>query len=864
MKSLLISQKTIAALLAAIVCVFMFHSTSEAQNEITGPWLWMIAPTEKDQGGAASTDIDSLAVASGGTVTEADVAANGASEGDIVGNYAWTLSTIRGAGIDNTLNYAGEIDNVTDVLKRIGWTDSGVLDHSSYALITLESAMAHDNVTMNVGSDDSIKVWLNGEEVYKNPINRGSGGYQDSFSVNLKQGDNLLLVKVSQGWGNWTMFVGIDADVIQKVPTKTDNTTVPSQPVMEEPEYVYWADFISGKIQRSYLDGSNVQDVITDLERPIGITIDSTNGQLYWNDTNGVSTIKRANLDGTNIELLLTGDQSKKEGMALDLSAGKMYWIHQISPLSMHQTIQRANLDGSNIETLVSNIENGRGIALDTSSGKMYWTDVNRIQRANLDGTDIEDLATVPGFLTFLALDLENQHMYWGNYLQYDPATDQAIPNSGKIQRANLDGSNLQDLVGGLQNPGGITLDLRNSKMYWTSLSYGGSPGSIQRANLDGSNVETIVTGLQRPVGIALSIPMVTTVPIKEEIPYVDATVRLFPDPSESPVVGEQLMLNLNVAGGENITGYQATVQFDETALRYVSSANADFLPADPYITQPIITGNTVTVAATSLVGETNGDGTLATLTFDVTSEEVSTLTLTEVLFSDSEGMLTRPHLVPAELIITPKPAYPAWDVNEDGSVNILDLVLVGQNIGGSIASIPRADVNGDGSINILDLVLVAGHFGETTNVAAPDSVVKLDGVDPALVEKWLELAQLENDDSLAFRQGIANLERLLASLIPQETALLANYPNPFNPETWMPYQLAKPAEVSVSIYAADGKLIRTLALGHQVAGVYHNRSRAAYWDGKNAAGESVASGVYFYTLIAGDFTATRKMLILK
>ncbi len=213
---------------------------------------------------------------------------------------------------------------------------------------------------------------------------------------------------------------------------------------------------------------------------------------------------------------------------------------------------------------------------------------------------------------------------------------------------------------------------------------------------------------------------------------------------------------------------------------------------------------------------------------------------------------------------LTPKPAYPAWDVNEDGSVNILDLVLVGQNIGGSITAVPRADVNGDGSINILDLVLVAGHFGESTNAAAPDSVVKLEGVDPALVEKWLELAQLENDGSSVFRQGIANLERLLVSLIPQETALLANYPNPFNPETWIPYQLAKPVKVSISIYAADGKLIRTLALGHQVAGVYHNRNRAAYWDGKNSVGESVASGVFFYTLKAGDFTATRKMLILK
>ena len=101
-------------------------------------------------------------------------------------------------------------------------------------------------------------------------------------------------------------------------------------------------------------------------------------------------------------------------------------------------------------------------------------------------------------------------------------------------------------------------------------------------------------------------------------------------------------------------------------------------------------------------------------------------------------------------------------------------------------------------------------------------------------------------------------------SVVSVESALLANYPNPFNPETWIPYQLSASADVSVSIYAVDGRLVRRLDLGHQVAGVYRSRSRAAYWDGRNEFGERVASGLYFYTLTAGDFTATRKMLIRK
>lgn len=99
---------------------------------------------------------------------------------------------------------------------------------------------------------------------------------------------------------------------------------------------------------------------------------------------------------------------------------------------------------------------------------------------------------------------------------------------------------------------------------------------------------------------------------------------------------------------------------------------------------------------------------------------------------------------------------------------------------------------------------------------------------------------------------------------LPAETALLPNYPNPFNPETWMPYQLSAPAAVTVTIYATDGQVVRTLPLGFQAAGTYHNKSRAAYWDGRNGLGEPVASGLYFYTLTAGDTAATRKMLIRK
>ena len=402
-------------------------NTYNAQDKLTGPWLWMIAPTAAGQGGALATNVDSLAAASGGAVTEADVAANGANEGDKVGALEWTLGEISATGGNN----------INDLVEEIGFGEGDINDHSSYALITLESDTAQSGVTMRVGSDNSIKVWLNGEVVHIKAVNRSAGDFQDTFKVNLKKGDNLLLVKVSERGGGWSMFVGLDVNVTYKVPTR--------------------------------------------------------------------------------------------------------------------------------------------------------------------------DVAPVP---------------------------------------------------------------------------------------------------------------------------------------------------------------------------------------ADD--------------------------------------------------------------------------AYPAWDVNEDGQTSIADLIAVLAAFEKTPIVNPRTDVNGDGTVDKQDIIIVATHLGESTTPAAPISVALPERLTPEMLQQALDLLRAHNDGSLAFQRGIARLEQLLALLIPKETALLANYPNPFNPETWIPYELANSADVSVRIYSVNGSLVRRLSLGHQAAGMYRSRSRSAYWDGKNELGESVASGVYFYTLTAENFTATRKMLIRK
>ena len=201
-------------------------------------------------------------------------------------------------------------------------------------------------------------------------------------------------------------------------------------------------------------------------------------------------------------------------------------------------------------------------------------------------------------------------------------------------------------------------------------------------------------------------------------------------------------------------------------------------------------------------------------------------------------------------------------DVNGDGVTNLADLAIVAQAMGKPVEN-PRADVNGDGVVDGEDFALVAANLVEG-EAAAPSPTGLPARFTRERVEWALNLLHAENTGSPAFRRGIAKLEEFLARLIPDKTLLLANYPNPFNPETWIPYQLANPAEVTVTIYAANGAVVRTLDFGHRRAGSYASRSRAAYWDGRNAQGEPVASGVYFYTLTAGDFAGTRKMLILK
>ena len=234
----------------------------------------------------------------------------------------------------------------------------------------------------------------------------------------------------------------------------------------------------------------------------------------------------------------------------------------------------------------------------------------------------------------------------------------------------------------------------------------------------------------------------------------------------------------------------------------------------------------------------------------------------------DAYGNITRREytLTADDTLIVENIENPA-DVNGDGIVSVDDLTLVVESFGETIpkSADPNPDVNGDGVVNIIDIFLV---FEQLDSVPTAPALHTLTAAD---LRTWIHQAKSlgisGNTSPLragTLENGIAILQHLLATLVPTETVLLPNYPNPFNPETWIPYQLAEVADVTLYIHSMNGVLVRTLRLGYQSAGMYQNRNRAAYWDGRNEHGEPVASGVYFYTLTAGKFIATRKMLIQK
>ena len=684
----------------------------------------------------------------------------------------------------------------------------------------------------------------------------------------LRYGIALDVAGGKMYWPTWTNIqcADLDGSNVRTLVTGVANLTDIALDVAGGK--MYWVDL--GKIQCADLDGSNVQDILPVRGKASDIALDVAGGKIYWT---GLGKIRYANLDGSNVDGsnardLVTGGTYHPTRIALGIppqtvvsrpakttqihvdaaDRPSMYWIDTAAG-TLHRLVD------AEVENLVPSVQNATSLTLDVANNKFYWTEktsntTGKIRRANLDGTNVQlvlDLTSVPFDIT---LDAANGKLYLTN-------------SWGKVQRLNLDGSGFQsNLITGLDMLTGIAIDVAGGKLYWTEKT-SNTTGKIRRANLDGTNVQLLRDLTSAPFDIALDA----------------ADGKLYLTNSW----GNVQRLNLDGSGFQSnfITGLDTPMDIAvDTVGQKLYLTSPDGKISQRNLSgggsQEVVTGlgglgalalgGTTTVPPTTATSaskatyDVNGDGTVNDKDARLLTDAISNGSTDDKYDVNGDGKVNFDDL---QLVLDNRDRNP-YDVNGGGTVDDKDARLLTDAISNGSTD-DKYDVNDDGKVNFDDLQLVLDNR-DSGAAGAPliTKNMKLAPAQIARIQEQIELLIATSDRSPAAMRTLIYLQQFLAMARPEKTQLLANYPNPFNPETWLPYQLSTDSDVRITIYDTSGRVVRRLMLGYQSAGYYTSRSRAAYWDGGNAVGEPVASGIYFYTLTAGDFTATRKLLIRK
>ena len=478
-----------------------------------------------------------------------------------------------------------------------------------------------------------------------------------------------------------------------------------------------------------------------------------------------------------------------------------MYWVGKANG-TLHRLVD------AETENLAPNVQGVTSIAVDSANGLLYFavqTGANKgtIRRAGLNGAGAQTLKKLTAVPMGIAVDSAGGTVYWTN-------------SRGRIQSIATEGSTqLTNVLQNLSSPGPIALS--NGYLYW-----GESLGRVRRMSVTAAQAapENIATGLGEPLSIAIA---------KGKIYWVERGAG---------GGGSLQRANLNGANIEELKTFASGVP---TSIVVDSSDNKIYL-----------TKGTGKIQRSNLMGRFVKD--IATGLMNPGSIALGAAAVEEEPVVEQPTRQTR-------RTQTPQTDNSKYDVNGDGAVDNIDVTLVAVALGSSNA---KYDVNGDGSVDANDLRAVIANTDDDAGAPAIDVDLTGLNLDADRIQEQIELLIASGDISLAGQRTLAYLQNLLTALRPDETVLLANYPNPFNPETWIPYHLADSTDVKVNIYNAQGVLVRALTLGHQSAGYYTSRSRAAYWDGRNALGERVASGLYFYQLQTDEISPMRKMVILK
>lgn len=522
---------------------------------------------------------------------------------------------------------------------------------------------------------------------------------------------------------------------------------------------LFWLEFGVGKIWRANLDGSGLVALIEGLSRPTGLAIDLLAGKLYWVDEIA-QKIQRANLDGTQVEDVLMV-QGIIRDIALNVNEGKIYWLANST-----RELKRANLDGSNIETVLSDIAPFT-FALDTKNGKIYLADVVKIVRVNFDGTGWEEL--VPGFkigATSLAVDLTRGKLYW---IDRWPI---------KIQRADLDGTDMEDILFGVVPPRGIALDVENGKLYWTGF------GELMRANLDGSSIEFIAD-------VSCGIGELSAI----ELDLEDGKIYWISDTDCGPRLHRA---NLDGTNMQNLLGPSApralALDLNERKIYWTNAGSRKQSRA-------IYRANLDGSGAETLIDSLNSPSGIA---IDPKSRKMYWTDFPESISranfddTDVEALITGLSS-PFDIALDVQNGKMYWTERDSGKIR-------------------RANLDGT---DIEDLF---------TGLSSPHRI--------ALT--FEALATKVDED----RKGL-----------PTYFQLLQNYPNPFNAATTIPFDLSRPSEVTLQVFNLHGEEIATLINHKKLAAGRHKIN----WNTEN-----LSSGIYFYHLRAKTFVETRKLILLK
>ena len=382
--------------------------------------------------------------------------------------------------------------------------------------------------------------------------------------------------------------------------------------------------------------------------------------------------------------------------------------------------------------------------------------------------------------------------------------TAQVGASSGTINSANLDGSNPETLTTIMAVPIGIAVDTAGSKLYWTN-----SRGRIQSANLNGSGIRNVLQNLPNPTDIVVSNGFIYWIHDGNAIRRVNMSGQK---------VTRDVAVNLDTVGGIAVGG--GKVYWTEMTSESAGTVNGANLNGTNFETLATLLSAPMGIGVDTtgnMLYWTNARGRVQRANLDGSGIK----NVVTGLISATKLVIGGANVADA---VTKQPSQPtskdtsAYDVNGDGKVNNVDASLVASGLDTGDA---KYDVNKDGTVNFLDLLLVFDNRDDDAAGAPTVVGMKLTAVQVDILQEQIDLLIATGDRSPAAMRTLIYLQQLIATARPEKTQLFANYPNPFNPETWIPYELATDTTVKITIYNTQGVVIRTLELGHQSAGYY-------------------------------------------